>query len=187
MTLNKSINAILLFLLPFLMSWTQRSKIFSIYTKEPFLSKIVQKCVWNCVREHFSFAEIIHPPHRSGISRCWLVGVDIAHLSLRLATVKGHSETRSFALLGGSGGGRGVSGVTTICLTYHLRIELLKEVEYIHWSRSSQTHSGWPVLVGMLVMQELGCFQLPGVCTDSCSMGLCVIPLQSWGDGRGWI
>lgn len=51
--------------------------------------------------EHFSSAAIIHPPHTSGISRCWLVGVDIAHLSLRLATVKGQSETRSFALLGG--------------------------------------------------------------------------------------
>ena len=57
----------------------------------------------------------------------------IAQVCLRLATIKGHSETCSFALLGGSGGGPGgsggvrkgpkgsesqsVSGVTTICLT----------------------------------------------------------------------
>ena len=44
-TLNKNISATLLFLLPFFMSWTQRSKTFSMYTKGPFLSKIVHKSV----------------------------------------------------------------------------------------------------------------------------------------------
>ena len=39
-TLNKNINAALLFMLPFFMSWTQRSKTFSIYTKDSFLSNI---------------------------------------------------------------------------------------------------------------------------------------------------
>ncbi len=31
-----------------------------------------QEHVYICVSEHFSFAEIIHPPHMCGISRCWL-------------------------------------------------------------------------------------------------------------------
>jgi len=45
--LNKIVNATLLFLPPFFMSWswTQRSKTFSMYTKGLFLSKIVHKLV----------------------------------------------------------------------------------------------------------------------------------------------
>ncbi len=118
--LNKIINATILFLPPFFMRWTQSSKTFSMYTKCPFLSNIVHKSVLNCVSEHFSFAEIIHPPHRCGISRCWLDSMIIAQVCLRLATIKGHSKMCSFTVLGGSGGGsknQSVSGVTTICLT----------------------------------------------------------------------
>ncbi len=44
-TLTKFINATLLFLPPFFMSWTQRSKTFSLYTKGLFLSNIVHKSV----------------------------------------------------------------------------------------------------------------------------------------------
>ncbi len=44
-TLAKIINATLLFLPPFFMSWTQRSKTFSMYTKGLFLSNIVHKSV----------------------------------------------------------------------------------------------------------------------------------------------
>ncbi len=44
-TLTKIINATLLFLPPFFMSWTQRSKTFSMYTKGLFLSNIVHKSV----------------------------------------------------------------------------------------------------------------------------------------------
>ncbi len=51
----------------------------------------------------------------------------IAQVCLRLATIKGHSK--SFTVLGGSGGGGSVSGVTTICLTQcntSLHIELIR-------------------------------------------------------------
>ena len=65
-TLSKNINATLLFLLPFFISWTQRIKTFSIYTKEPFLSNSV------------------------------LVGTSLARVCLRLATIKGHSKMFSF-------------------------------------------------------------------------------------------
>ncbi len=115
-TLTKIINATLLFLHPFFMSWTQRSKTFSMYTKGLFLSNIVHKSVLICISEHFSFAEIIHPPHRCGISRCWLDSMIIAQVCLRLATIKGHSKMCSFTVLGGSEN-QSVSGVTTICLT----------------------------------------------------------------------
>ncbi len=49
-----------------------------------------------CVSEHFSFAEIIHPPHRCGISRRWLDRMIIAQMFLRLATIKGHSKMQFF-------------------------------------------------------------------------------------------
>ncbi len=42
-TQNKIINATLLFLPPFLTSWTQSSKTFSMYTKGLFLSNVVHK------------------------------------------------------------------------------------------------------------------------------------------------
>ncbi len=41
-------------------------------------------------------AEIIHPPHRWGISRCWLDSMIIAQVCLKLAKIKGHSEMCSF-------------------------------------------------------------------------------------------
>ncbi len=44
-TLNKIINTTLLFLPPFFMSWTQRSKTLSMNTKGLFLSNIVHKSV----------------------------------------------------------------------------------------------------------------------------------------------
>ncbi len=68
---------------PFFMSWTQRSKTFSMYTKGLFLSNIVHKSVYICVSEHFSFAEIIHPPHRCGISRCYILEWSFIVASLR--------------------------------------------------------------------------------------------------------
>ncbi len=36
--------------------------------------------------------EIIHPPHRCVISRCWLDRMIIAQVCLRLATIKDHSK-----------------------------------------------------------------------------------------------
>ncbi len=95
-TLTKIIYATLLFLPPLFMSWTQRSKTFSMYTKGLFLSNIVHKYVQICVSEHFSFADIMHPPHKCGISRCWLDNMIITQACLRLATIKGHSKMCSF-------------------------------------------------------------------------------------------
>jgi len=43
------------------------SKTFSMYTNSLFLLNFVHKSVQICVSEHFSFAEITHPPHRCGI------------------------------------------------------------------------------------------------------------------------
>ncbi len=81
---------------PFFMSWTQRSKTFYVHKRPIFL-----KCSQICVSEHFSFAEIIHPPHRCSISRWWLDS-----MCLRLATIKGFSKMSSFTVWGGGGGVR---------------------------------------------------------------------------------
>ncbi len=89
-TLTKIINATLLFLLLFFMSSTQRSKTFS--SQKAYFSQILLTNLSKSVSEHFSFAGIIHPPHRCGISKCWLDGMIIAQVCLRLATTKGHSR-----------------------------------------------------------------------------------------------
>ncbi len=47
----------------------------------------------------------MHPPHRCGISRCWLDSMIIAQVCLRLAKIKGHTKMCSFTVLGVRGGG----------------------------------------------------------------------------------
>ncbi len=109
----------------------------------------------------------------------------------------------SFTVLGESEN-QSVSGVTTIC--HLLRIELIRLLIVacgilVH-SSSMDVRSCW-ILAGtgtrcrirqsrasqtcsmgdmsgeyMLAMQELGCFQLPGIVSDPCNMGPCIIMLQ---------
>ncbi len=78
-----------------------------MYTQTYFSQNIVHKSVLICVSEHLSFAEIIHPPHRCGISRCWVDSMIIAQVCRRLATIKDPSKMCSFTVLCV---GRGASG-----------------------------------------------------------------------------
>ena len=48
------------------------------------------------VSEHFSFAKIIHPPDRCGISRSWLNSMIITQVNLVLGEINGHSKMFSF-------------------------------------------------------------------------------------------
>ena len=150
--LNKITNATLLFLLPFLMSWRQRSKTFSIYTKDPFFSNIVHKSVLICVSER--------PPHRCGISRCWLDGMIIAQVWLRLATIEGHSEMCSFALLGGGGQKTSQCLVWPPFASHLLRIDLIRLLTVV-----------WGMLVHSSSMAVQSCWILAG--TGTC----CRIPI----------
>jgi hypothetical protein len=54
-----------------------------------FISDFVHKFVYIPVSERFSFAKIIHPPDRCGISRSWLNSVIITQAVL--GTIKGHT------------------------------------------------------------------------------------------------
>ncbi len=160
------------FLAPFFKSWTQISKTFSMYTKGLFLSNIVHKSVYICVSEQFSFAELIHLPHRCGILRCWLDSMIIAQVCLRLATINGHSKMCSFTVLGVQGG--------------------LKTSQYLVWPPFAFAHHlttnwSWLLIVacGMLVhsssMAVRSCWILAGTGTrchirrstasQTCSMG----------------
>ena len=65
-TLNKNINSICKVLVPCFMSWNERSQKCSICTKS---LNVVHKFVYIPVSQHFSFAKIIHPPDRCGISK----------------------------------------------------------------------------------------------------------------------
>jgi hypothetical protein len=60
-----------------------------IYThKSLFRSNFVHKLVYIPASEHFSFAKIIHPPDRCGISRSWLNSMVITQVHLVLGTRK---------------------------------------------------------------------------------------------------
>ncbi len=49
-------------------------------------------------------------------------------------------------------------------------------------------HAQWVAcLVSMLTMQELGCFQLPGIVYRSLQHGAMHYRAATWGDGRGWM
>ena len=64
-----NINSTCKVLVPCFMSWNKISQKCSICTKFIFLSNFVHTFVYIPVSEHFSFAKIIHPPDRCGISR----------------------------------------------------------------------------------------------------------------------
>ncbi len=203
--LNKIINTTLLFLPLFFMSWNQRSKTFSMYTKGLFLSNIVHKSVLIRVSEHFSFAKIIHPPHSCGISRCWLDSMIIAQVCRRLATRKGHSKMCSFTVLGCPKTSQYlVLPPLVSCSATHLfRIELIRLLivacgMLVHsssmavWScwilartrtdPEHPKHAQWVTCpVSMLAMQELGCFQLPGIVYRSLQHGAVHYHAETWG------
>ncbi len=137
----------------------------------------------------------------------------IAQVCLRLATIKEYSKRCNFTLLGGSGGFKkqSVSGVTTICLmqcnTSH-RVDQVVDcglwnvgpllfngcAKLLDIGRNWNTLSYMPIhnipnmLNGsMLSMQELGCFQLPGIVYRSLKHRTVHYHAATWGDGREWI
>jgi hypothetical protein len=63
-----------------------------ICTKSLWLSNVVHKYVYIPVSEPFSFAKIIHPPDRCGISRSWFNSMIITQVHLVLGKIKGHSK-----------------------------------------------------------------------------------------------
>ncbi len=172
-----------------------------MYTKVRFLSS-------KYVSEHFSFAEIIHPPHRCAISRCWLDSMIIAQVCLSLSTIQGHSKMCSFTVLGGSKN-QSVSGVTTICLT-QCNTSPLHRVDQVvycglgnvgpllfngcakllnigkNWNTLSYTPiqsiqnmlNGWHVRWVFWPCKNWDVFSFQELCTDPCNMGPCIIMLQ---------
>ncbi len=204
-------NATLLFLPHF--SWAElKDRRLFLCTQKAYFSQIL----FTNLSKSVLVNEIIHPPHRCGISRCWLDSMIIAQVCLRLATIKDHSKMYSFTVLGGSEN-QSVSGVTTICLTqcntspshrvdqvvdcglwdvgpllFNVCVKLLDIGR--NWStlsytpiQSIQTCSMGTCPVSMLVMQELGCFQLPGIVYRSLHHGAVHYHATTWGDGCGWM
>ena len=60
--------------------------------KNTHFSQMLHKLVYISVSEHLSFAKIIHPPGRCGISRSWSNSMIITLVHLVLGTIKGHSK-----------------------------------------------------------------------------------------------
>ncbi len=200
------------------MSWTQRSKTFSMYTNAYFSQILFTNLSKSVLVRTSPFAEIIHLPHRCGISRCWLDSMIIAQVCLRLATIKGHSKICSFTVLGG---GPKTSQYLrlchTICLTHCNTIPLHRVDQVVDlWPVECWSTLQWPCEVAgywqelehavenadpehlkrapwvscpvsMLAMQELGCFQLPGIVYRSLQHRAVHYHAATWGDGRGWM
>ncbi len=123
----------------------------------------------------------------------------------------------SFTVLGGSGGSenQSVSGVTTICLTQcntspSARVDQIVDcglwnvgpllfngcVKLLDIGRNWNTlsHAEHPkhaqrvtCPVNILAMQELGCFQLPGIVYRFLQHGAMHYHAATWGDGREWM
>ncbi len=144
------------------MSWTQRSKTFSMCTKGLFLSNIVHKSVLICVSEHLSFAEIIHPPHRCGISRCWLDSMVIAQVCLRLATIKGHSKMCSFTGLWNVG-----SLLFNGCAKF---LDIGRNWNTLSYMLIPNMLNGWHVRWVCWPCKNWDVFSFQELCTDPCNM-----------------
>jgi hypothetical protein len=96
-TLEPNIKASCRVLVRCFMSWNKRSQKCSMRTKKSlFLSILCTNMFYIPVTEHFSFAMIIHPPDRCGISRRLLNSMIITQVHLVLGAIKGHSEMCSF-------------------------------------------------------------------------------------------
>ncbi len=104
----------------------------------------------------------------------------IAQVCLRLATIKDHSKMCSFTVLGGGSENHSVSGVSTICLTQcntspSHRVDQVVDCGLwdvgpllfngvVYADPEHPKHAQWVTCpVSMQAMQELGCFQLPGI------------------------
>ncbi len=59
-----------------------------------YITALQQKVIYYC--NHITFVMRYSQHYRCGISRCWLDSMIIAQVSLRLATIKGHSKICSF-------------------------------------------------------------------------------------------
>lgn len=73
------------------MSWINKSKPKAHFSQILFTHQSKSR-----ISEHLSYAEIIHPLYRCGISRCRLNTMIMAQTCFRLATIKGHSKMCSF-------------------------------------------------------------------------------------------
>lgn len=101
------------FSLSFFTSWTKRSKILSVHTKDSFISYFVYEVVKICVMEHLSFAKIICPLNRFGISRSWLNSITVVEMCFGLISTEGHSKMSSFITQHNSTDASGFWGVCT--------------------------------------------------------------------------
>jgi hypothetical protein len=95
-TLNKNINTTCKALIPCFMSWNKRSRNVPYSLKADFSQFLCTKFVYIRLSEHFSFAKIIHPSDKCGISRSWLNSMIIIQVHLVLGTITGHSKMCSF-------------------------------------------------------------------------------------------
>ncbi len=59
-----------------------------------YITALQQKVIYYC--NHITFVMRYSQHYRCGISRCWLDSMIIAQVSLRLATIKGHSKMCRF-------------------------------------------------------------------------------------------
>ena len=95
-TPNKNVNATCKALVLCFMSWNKISQQFSICTKIVFFSNLVHKFVYIHVSERFSFAKIIHPCDRCGITRNWLNSMILTQVHLVLGKIKGNFKMCRF-------------------------------------------------------------------------------------------
>ncbi len=81
-----------MFLPPLVMSLTQISKTFSLYTKAYFSQILFTNLSKSVLVSTSPLPRKSNQPHRCVISKCWFDRMIIAQVCLRLTTIKGHSK-----------------------------------------------------------------------------------------------
>ncbi len=67
-------------------------------------------------------------------------------------------------------------------------LDIEQEHAVVYADPEHPKHAQWVTCsVSMLAVQELGCFQLPGIVYRSLQHGAVHYHAATWGDGRGWI
>ncbi len=101
----------------------------------------------------------------------------IAQVCLRLATIKGNSKICSFTVFWGGGATLRIELIRLLIVSCKMLVQLAgywQELEHavLYADPLYPKHVQWVTcLVSMLAMQELGCFQLPGIVYRSLQHG----------------
>ncbi len=136
-----------------------------IYIYTYTLTKMINTTLWFAQGGPKTSQNLVWPPFAS-CSATYLLHIELVRLLIVACGMLVHSSSMA------------VRGCWILAGTEHA---------VVYADSEHPKHAQWVTCpVSMLAMQELGCFQLPGIKYRSLQHGAVYYHAATWGDGRGW-